>query len=162
MSQLKRYNGTSWETVGGVVTGDTLPVGSVIDYTGSTVPAGWEKLDEYSTSEVNTGKVWIDNKPIYRKVIYVSSLPNATSVDYPHNITNVDTIWIDLSTSFIQWSNGNTSPFNYLGSNSANTSLANAIEVRLANATKFSIETYNTNRSGLSAYVTLLYTKSTD
>jgi Tfp pilus assembly major pilin PilA len=28
-----------------------------------------ESLQTYSTSEVNTGKVWIDGKPIYRKVV---------------------------------------------------------------------------------------------
>lgn len=44
MSQLKRYNGTSWETVGGVVTGDTLPIGSEVDYDGASAPAGWEEI----------------------------------------------------------------------------------------------------------------------
>lgn len=44
MSQLKRYNGTNWETVGGLVTGDTLPIGSEVDYDGTNVPAGWEQI----------------------------------------------------------------------------------------------------------------------
>ena len=44
MAQLKRYNGTSWETVGGVVTGDTLPIGSEVDYNGASAPAGWEEI----------------------------------------------------------------------------------------------------------------------
>ena len=35
---------------------------------------------EYSTSETKTNKVWIDNKPIYRKVIYIGQLPNNNTV----------------------------------------------------------------------------------
>lgn len=50
---------------------DSLPVGAEIDFTGSAsdIPVGWEQVDDYSTTEVNTGKTWIDGKPIYRKVI---------------------------------------------------------------------------------------------
>ena len=49
---------------------DSLPVGSEIDFTGSAsaIPVGWEQVETYSTNEVNTGKTWIDSKPIYRKV----------------------------------------------------------------------------------------------
>lgn len=41
---LKRYNGTNWEAVGGTITGDTLPIGSEVDYTGTDIPAGWEEV----------------------------------------------------------------------------------------------------------------------
>lgn len=33
-------------------------------------------VNQYSTSEVKTHKKWINDKPIYRKVIYVNGLPN--------------------------------------------------------------------------------------
>lgn len=33
-------------------------------------------LDIYSTEETKTNKVWIDNKPIYRKIFVLNSLPN--------------------------------------------------------------------------------------
>lgn len=52
-----------------IKTFDTLPVGTEVDYTGTTVPDGWTQVDSYSTSEVDTGKTWIDGKKIYRKVI---------------------------------------------------------------------------------------------
>ena len=42
----------------------------------------------YSTSEVNTGKKWIDGKPIYRKVVDCGALPNNTSKTVNHNISN--------------------------------------------------------------------------
>jgi len=41
---LKRYNGTSWEAVGGTITGDTLPIGSIVEFDGSTIPVGWEEV----------------------------------------------------------------------------------------------------------------------
>ena len=42
---LKKYNGTNWEVVGGAVTGDTLPVGSIIPYGGQEAPIGWLMCD---------------------------------------------------------------------------------------------------------------------
>ena len=46
---------------------------------------------EYSTTETVVGK-WIDNKPIYRKVIHVNSLtPSGTDyANIPHGINNID------------------------------------------------------------------------
>lgn len=38
-------------------------------------------LTEYSTDEVNTGKKWINDKPIYRKVIDLGTLENKTSIN---------------------------------------------------------------------------------
>ena len=92
MSTLKRYNGTSWETIGGSITGDTLPIGSEIDYTGSSVPAGWEEVADYSTNEVNTGKTWIDGKPIYRRVVDAGTSSGSGYTNVNHNIANIDTL----------------------------------------------------------------------
>lgn len=44
--------------------------------------------DKYSTTEQVIG-TWIDNKPIYRKVIECGSLPNASNKDVAHNIQNL-------------------------------------------------------------------------
>ena len=90
MSQLKRYNGTSWETIGGVVTGDTLPIGSEVDYDGASAPAGWEEVDDpntYSTSETRIG-TWINGKPIYRKVIEFT-ITGTTQMTIPHGISDL-------------------------------------------------------------------------
>lgn len=40
--------------------------------------------NDYSLSEINTGKKWIDNKPIYRKVIQVDNIVDGTPI-----LTNV-------------------------------------------------------------------------
>lgn len=76
-------------------TGDTLPIGTVVDYDGDVVPYGYEKVDDpnvYSTEEVKTNKVWIDGKPVYRKVINDTTNRAIGSYNIPHGITNLDTL----------------------------------------------------------------------
>lgn len=124
----------------------------------STNTTDISNLQTYSSLETSTGQKWTDGKPIYRKVIYVPSLPNATSTDYQHNISNVSKIWCDMGNSYIVWSNGDSSPFNYIGGTSFNA----MIEIRAFSTTKFTIDAHSTNRSALSAYVTINYTKTTD
>lgn len=51
--------------------------------------AGGNYTDTYSTNEVKTNKVWVDGKPIYRKVV---SLPTAKNVS--------DSSYIDLGITF--------------------------------------------------------------
>lgn len=76
--------------------GETLPVGSEIDFDGTTsdIPVGWEQVtnpDSYSTSEVKTNKVWIDGKPIYKKVV---ELPNITSTNIDIGVAcNISNLW---------------------------------------------------------------------
>lgn len=61
------------------------------------------KKGNYSTNEINTGMLWIDEKPIYRKVISIGSLPSNTSITINHNISNIKNIvnsslnWFDTS-----------------------------------------------------------------
>lgn len=49
----------------------------------------------YSQNEIDTGKIWIDGKKIYRKVINCGTLPNNSIKKVPINITNINEI-IDL------------------------------------------------------------------
>ena len=69
---------------------------------GQTLTADmWNKMAgnyDYSTSEVNTWKKWIDNKPIYRKVVTFSgynpwTATNSvdTTIPYDNPPTDVDT-----------------------------------------------------------------------
>lgn len=50
------------------------------------------QADVYSTTETKTNKVWIDGKPIYRKVVDLGTLPNATTKTVSHGISNLDVI----------------------------------------------------------------------
>lgn len=70
---------------------DTLPIGTEVDYVGTKVPYGWEKIDDpyaYSINEVKTNKTWVDGKPIYRKVIDVTIKNAAVN----HGIQNIENI----------------------------------------------------------------------
>lgn len=53
-------------------------------------------LDIYSTSEIKTNKIFVDGKPIYRKVVYTNTttgMPSATNL----NISDLDSItYIDV------------------------------------------------------------------
>lgn len=42
------------------------------------------------TSEVDTRKKWVDGRTIYRKVIDCGALPNATTKNTAHNISDLD------------------------------------------------------------------------
>ena len=46
----------------------------------------------YSQNETDTGKIWIDGKKIYRKVINCGVLPNNSLKIIPTNITNIEEI----------------------------------------------------------------------
>ena len=94
VSIMGKYN----EEVGGLFQvggqaftgGDTLPINSIFDYDGSTVPDGYEEVVDYSTNEINTHQEWIDGKDIYRKVVNFGALPNATTKQVAHGITNLN------------------------------------------------------------------------
>lgn len=78
---------------------DTLPVGTVVDYDGDEVPAGWEAAgsDDYSTEEQFTGKYWINGKKIYRKVIVLNQ-PIVVNLGEWNNVTDVSQLNISVIT----------------------------------------------------------------
>lgn len=82
-----KYN-NQWKDLT-VKAGDTLPIGTIVDYDGTVIPSGYEEVEEtedYSTSETKTGRKWIDEKPIYRKVI----TGNVSDGVIAHGLTNVN------------------------------------------------------------------------
>lgn len=123
---------------------------------------GWKFTNgsnNYSTKEQLIGK-WIDGKPLYQKVVFIDSLPNATSQTYPHNVENAETIYI--AGGFLKDSSGN-----FL--------LTHAIPMNATNINTLGDQMWNcnvnlndilfmtgVNRSNESAYVILNYTKTTD
>lgn len=74
--------------------GDSIPVGTIVDYDGDTVPDGYEEVSDYSTDEIEIG-TWIDGKPLYRKVVQFNTLINANEqYSIAHNIANADFIYV--------------------------------------------------------------------
>lgn len=114
-------------------------------------------MDVYSTNETKTNKVWIDNKPIYRKILNIGNLASSTgTINYTHNISNIDVVvnqegFITNGTEFI--------PFNSVY---RATSTSDQYDLGLlADKTKIVYSTKQ-NRSNYTGYVMLEYTKTTD
>lgn len=76
-------NGTVKNIV--VKAGDTLPIGTIVDYDGDTIPDGYEEVEDYSLNEVKVG-TWM-GKPLYRRVFETGIL--TTSEVTVANIPNI-------------------------------------------------------------------------
>ena len=113
-----------------------------------------EVIDMYSLEETKTNKVWIDGKPIYRKVINFGALPNNEKKQITHGIQNVK-MFVGGSAMA---TNGNTTFFLPLASPAAVTSNVYFIET----AGYVEIMTGNDRSSFATCYVILEYTKTTD
>ena len=150
-AERRVYNGTKavW---------DTLSTAEKTQY-GATAftDDGDTGADVYSTNETLTNKVWIDGKPIYRKVVYFGDLPNNTSKSIAHGISNLGYI--------IHWygfCKGKTNelqrPIPFPGISSTNDQA-----VRLySNNTTLSIACVGDNSAYGDCYVTIEYIKTTD
>lgn len=158
------YNGSTLIGVGGSQSGVNIKN----EYTTSDTDAyscnyinNLENQISYSLTEQKTNEIWIDGKPIYRKTMYISSLPNDADVTYNHNIQNADTIWFDMTATFI-WVDGNCNPLPFIhGEFTQSNNGASSMSIMSLTNTSFHIIT-GTNRSSWGAYVTLKYTKTTD
>jgi hypothetical protein len=112
----------------------------------------------YSLAEREVG-VWTDGKPMYAKTIHVTNLPSSTStsgVNYPHNISNIDTIC--TYDAVARWSNGqathlNHSVFTAGAQNSSITIVLSKTDINIV---------VGIDRSSMNADVTIYYTKTTD
>lgn len=78
--------------VGSVVTDITSTSSDAVP-TAKTVKDYVDNAEEYSETEVKTNKVWINGKPIYRKVIVKNmALTNSVNNNVEHNVSNLGTI----------------------------------------------------------------------
>lgn len=102
---------------------------------------------DYSLTEVNTGAKWIDGSAIYKKTINFGSLPNATTENVAHNISNLDNV-IKIDGYMTNGSNWRTLPY----ADGAFTSV-------YVSATQVSVYT-TADMSSWTSYVTLYYTKT--
>lgn len=112
-------------------------------------------LRSYSTTEVDTGKTWIDGKPIYRKVFTGTT---ATTIDV--SSLNIDTGFVDMSHSYFYWSYRYT-PVQVTTTSSQNwgTYMAGVY----FNSTKTTITLERGTNISISEYIiTIEYTKTTD
>lgn len=112
--------------------------------------------EQYSTDETDTGKVWIDDKPIYRKVVDFGALPSATIKTVAHNISNVDTWVLIKATAMTTSGTGIDLPF-------TDTTASTQSIACYVTATTVAVDTGSIDRSDYSScYFILEYTKTTD
>ena len=107
----------------------------------------------YSTNEIKTNKIWIDGKPIYRKVFDLGIIPSDGAMTYSTNLNNVsikkiDGYVYDSSDTVVQ-------PINYISQSS--TSIIETITINNGSQIRLRTKGPFTN---IKAYVVLEYTKS--
>ncbi len=122
---------------------------------GVKVASNNDKSNEYSLEETKTNETWM-GKPIYRKTIFIESLPNNTTKTYAHSIENIETIWINTGKSFMFWNDEETAPIPI----THNEDVRGQMEIHV-NHEGIIIST-KTDRSSKKAYVSIEYTKVTD
>lgn len=108
----------------------------------------------YSQNEIDTGKIWIDGKKIYRKVINCGVLPNAEEKNIPHNIKDYDTFLSIRGIAIYREVNSFISlPFAGIGNESIKITILGENIV---------IGTYITRNYFKESYAILEYTKTTN
>ena len=114
-------------------------------------------VDEYSTTETKTNKVWVDGKPIYRKVLVF----NNPKWDWTPNTFTVPNIGLIVAANFIAYPDTVGAPNFYWTENWTLTD-ANAYLSATINSTRFLIKTVNTTTVTSDSKViwTIEYTKT--
>ena len=107
----------------------------------------------YSQNEIDTGKIWIDGKKIYRKVVDCGYLLNKNVKKVEHNIKNIDTITKIDGVGYTDSEDYLPIPYVY-----AVTPGQGPITL-FAKKTNITIRTYG-DRTGVKVLVTLEYTKT--
>lgn len=150
-------------------TGMQTSVGDIYTFYSRPILSSTEskESDIYSTDEVKTNKVWIDGKPIYRKVIQ-STLPNvATDGVYvtrliPHGLSNVkDLIYLDGK---ILYNNSDGSLQQALNINTA-WGITNDVQYSIYAQfveENIQVRSNRTALNGWNVFIILEYTKTTD
>ena len=117
---------------------------------------GISTLANNNTTETLTEKRWIDGKPIYRKIVNAGLFnANTTVKTVNHNIVDTDNCWVDESNSFaLSADKAMCMPLNQYNT------ATNYTRVYLTTGNINLINSGNYN--GFTAYVSILYTKTSD
>ena len=107
----------------------------------------------YSTTEVDTGATWINGKPVYKKTVDTGALPNSTSKQISHGVSNLDIV-VSLSGSAKGGTTQITLPYVDTTANASVGAYVSGDYIRIFTSSDRSDFT--------TSYVTLYYTKTTD
>ena len=143
------------ETYNIEITEQETTINDIVETLKTKAIGGGDEMEIYSFEEVKTNKVWVNGKPLYRKVIFIPEIGNAGNHDVPYNIPDAELVWVDETAAFALASYETIPASSHYGGDlwiRAWVSLNNKY-VRLRTPV---------NLSGYSAYITILYTKTTD
>lgn len=110
--------------------------------------------DCYSTSEKIVG-CWTDGKPLYQKTVDCGAFPNTGQKQVPHNIADVDKIWVKEIGGYV------TNGAQFFVTNRATSPAQYSWDIS-ASRTHIIVEDYVNFSNDLTTIVTVLYTKTTD
>ena len=117
-----------------------------------------EMVDTYSTTETKTNKIWINNKPIYRKVIYISAFPNNDELQIDINSLNLE--YLVHLYGFAGSGGAGNSGFPINASRPDNLSAEIGAWLNIVNDNNVVIIRSGSDRSGFSGYLIIEYTKT--
>ena len=109
----------------------------------------------YSVEETPTGGTWINGKPIYAKT-FIYNVPNNATTSFSVSSISIETGWIDASASFLSETNSFNWPVACISSSNTHT-----FSIGYQPYEK-NIVIYTQCTNPCTAYVRLLYTKTTD
>lgn len=147
-----------WKDLVLPATGDTLPVGTVVEFEGDTVPSNWEKVEE---NNIVTGGpavkcgYKIDGKDVYAKrFVLGNGVAQGQSYDYSLVPFGIDCSLVDIENYVCKTSDGETLPiltndeytvYGWLQSNNSFFRVRNGSQANLSN-TKLILTVYFTNK----------------
>ena len=130
---------------------------AIVQYTKTTDTAISIGSDtDYSTTEKIVG-TWIDGRPLYQQTVYVSALPNKTTINIAHNISNMDFGFLVVPSFGYSSSNHETFPLARCDDASINYQISVYV-----NRTNILIQGRSYDWSGAIGYLTIQYVKTTD
>jgi len=112
-------------------------------------------LIEYSFKEQIIG-YWVNRKPLYKKTIEIGELPNNSAKTVPHGVSDLEFVSTICGTAKRPGSNVVYIPLPFADSGT------NAASIKIyCDNQNITVQT-SSNRSDMSGYVTMSYTKTTD
>lgn len=108
----------------------------------------------YDTNEREVG-CWTDGKPLYQKTIDCGALPNNTTKNVNHNVSDVETIFIVNAFGINSSKESYPIPFAH------RSTTGNQIQISV-DSTKITLGTGGSLWTSLNGFVTIRYTKTTD
>lgn len=136
------------------ITEQEITINDIVETLKTKAIGGGEGMVKYSTEETIAG-TWVNGKTLYRKVIFIPEIGNAGNLEVPYNIPDVELVWVDETAAFALASY-ETIP--------ASSTYGGDLWIRAWTNMNLKVIRLRTpaNLTGYSAYITILYTKTTD